>query len=128
MLITLAVLAVAAVYVYRRYVPVPGLRMMNCSELHAARVERPDLKLVDVRDVSEFMANPKCDMINISLGRLPYVWDTVLKPGDDIVIVTPKRSDGFIAARKLRKAGFTSLAFLVEECTSCSSFKTPTLG
>lgn len=128
MLIALAVLVAAAVFLYRRYIPVSGLRMMKCSELHAARIERPDLKLVDVRDVSEFMADPKSDMINISLGRLPYVWDTVLKPDDEIVIVTPNRADGFIAARKLRKAGFTSLAYLVEECTSCSSFKTPTLS
>lgn len=44
-----------------------------------------------------------------------------LKPDDSVVIVTPKRSDGILAARKLKKAGFTSLFYLQEDCTACNS-------
>ncbi|MGW8825287.1 rhodanese-like domain-containing protein [Paenibacillus lautus] len=106
---------------YRRYVPITGLRFMKCSDLRLAQKECPNLKVLDVRDVSEFMECPRKETINISLGRLPYVWEKELKPDDSVVIVTPKRSDGILAARKLKKAGFTSLFYLQEDCTACNS-------
>lgn len=96
---------------------------MKCSDLRLAQKECPELKLLDVRDVSEFMANPWKETINISLGRLSYVWDQELKPDDSVVIVTPKRSTGFLAARKLKKAGFTSIFYLQEDCTACNSLQ-----
>lgn len=108
---------------YRRYVPITGLRFMKCSDLRQAQKECPNLKMLDVRDVSEYMASPRKETINISLGRLPYVWEQELKPDDAVVIVTPKRSDGILAARKLKKAGFTSLFYLQEDCTACNSMQ-----
>ena len=82
---------------YRRYVPISGLRFMKCSDLRQAQKECPNLKVLDVRDVSDYMACPRKETINISLGRLPYVWEQELKPDDSVVIVTPKRSDGILA-------------------------------
>ncbi|MBT2760210.1 rhodanese-like domain-containing protein [Paenibacillus sp. ISL-20] len=108
---------------YRRYVPITGLRFMKCSELRQAQKECPNLKVLDVRDVTEYMACPQKETINISLGRLPYVWEQELRPDDSVVIVTPKRSDGILAARKLKKAGFTSLFYLQEDCTACNSMQ-----
>ncbi|WP_234972854.1 rhodanese-like domain-containing protein [Paenibacillus vortex] len=123
-LIALAVFMVFLfVLYYRRYVPITGLRFMKCSDLRLAQKECPELKLLDVRDVSEFMANPWKETINISLGRLSYVWDQELKTDDSVVIVTPKRSAGFLAARKLKKAGFTSIFYLQEDCTACNSLQ-----
>ncbi|WP_342574190.1 rhodanese-like domain-containing protein [Paenibacillus sp. FSL M8-0142] len=128
MLIAFAFLIAAFVVLYRRYVPIADLQLMKCSDLQQARKECPDLKLLDVRDVSEFTPDPHKEMINISLGRLPYVWEKELRPGDHVVIVTPKRSDGFLAARKLKKAGFRTLSYLQEDCKGCQSVRRPTLN
>lgn len=124
MLIALAVVMISIIGLYyRRHVPISGLRFMKCSDLRLALKKCPDLKMLDVRDVSEYMANPRKETINISLGRLSYVWEKELNPDDAVVIVSPKRSDGILAARKLKKAGFTSLFYLQEDCTACDSMK-----
>lgn len=123
-LIALAVIMMGILGLYyRRYVPISGLRFMKCSDLRLALKKCPDLKMLDVRDVSEYMANPRKETINISLGRLSYVWEKELNPADAVVIVTPKRSDGILAARKLKRAGFTSLFYLQEDCNTCNSSK-----
>ncbi|MGG3281524.1 rhodanese-like domain-containing protein [Paenibacillus solani] len=124
MLIALAVVMISIIGLYyRRHVPISGLRFMKCSDLRLAQKKCPDLKMLDVRDGSEYMANPRKETINISLGRLSYVWEKELNPDDAVVIVSPKRSDGILAARKLKKAGFTSLFYLQEDCTACDSMK-----
>lgn len=120
--LTVVVISIFGLY-YRRYVPISGLRFMKCSDLQFVQKRCPDLKMVDVRDVSEYMESPRKETINISLGRLSYVWEKELNPDDAVVIVTPKRSDGILAARKLRKAGFRSLFYLQEDCTACESVK-----
>ncbi|MFC7680273.1 rhodanese-like domain-containing protein [Paenibacillus sp. GCM10028914] len=100
-----------------------GLKLMKCSELAQAKQERPNLKVLDVRDVSEYTADHSHikESVNISLGRLPYVWDKELNPEDEVIIVTPKWSEGILAARKLKKAGFTSLSYLTDNCKGCPS-------
>lgn len=109
------------IYAYRRSVPVNGLKLMKCSELVQAKQERPHLKVLDVRDVSEYTADVSHikESVNISLGRLPFVWDKELSPDDEVIIVTPKWSDGILAARKLKRAGFTSLSYLTDDCQRC---------
>lgn len=121
MLFAFALFMIVLVALYRRYVPIADLRLMKCSDLHQARKECPNLKMLDVRDVSEYTPDPRKETINISLGRLPYVWEKELRPGDHVVIVTPKRSDGLRAARKLKRAGFRSLSYLQEDCRACQS-------
>ncbi|GAB6930273.1 hypothetical protein JCM10914A_42560 [Paenibacillus sp. JCM 10914] len=111
------------IVLYRRYVPLSGLQQMKCSELHQAQDACPELKMLDVRDVSEFTPDPKQGSINISLGRLSYVWQMELDPKDHVVIVTPRRSEGYLAARKLKKAGFTSLFYLQEDCGTCHAMQ-----
>lgn len=113
--------AMLLVYAYRRWVPMHGLKLMKCSELVQAKKDRPNLKVLDVRDVSEYTAYHIKESVNISLGRLPFVWDKELSPEDEVIIVTPKRSEGFLAARKLKKVGFKSLSYLTDDCKSCMS-------
>ncbi|WP_054957870.1 rhodanese-like domain-containing protein [Paenibacillus dakarensis] len=116
-------ISVLLIYTYRRWVPISGLKLMKCSELAKARKERPHLKVLDVRDVSEYTADAGHikESVNISLGRLPFVWDKELSPEDEVIIVTPKRSEGLLAARKLKKFGFQSLSYLTDDCRECSS-------
>lgn len=116
-------ISVFLIYAYRRWVPINGLKLMKCSELAQAKQERPHLKVLDVRDVSEYTADASHikESVNISVGRLPFVWDQELSPEDEVIIVTPKWSDGILAARKLKKAGFTSLFYLTDDCNRCPS-------
>lgn len=112
-------------YAYRRLVPINGLKLMKCSELAEAKKIRPNLKVLDVRDVSEYTADADHikESVNISLGRLPFVWDKELSPEDEVIIVTPKWSEGILAARKLKRAGFTSLSYLTDDCECCHSIR-----
>lgn len=106
------------VYAYRRLVPIHGLRLVKCSDLEQVKKHSRNLKLLDVRDVSEYEAD-QChskESVNISLGRLSFVWEQALNPEDEVVIFAPKKSEGYLAARKLKRAGFTSLSYLTEEC------------
>ena len=114
---------VLLVFAYRRLVPIHGLKKVKCSDLEQAQKQTPNLKLLDVRDVSEYEADDYHlkESINISVGRLSFVWDKELNPGDEVVIYAPKKSAGYLAARKLKKAGFTSLSYLSENCRCCSS-------
>lgn len=111
------------IYAYRRLVPIHGLKLVKCSDLEQAKKHSRNLKLLDVRDVSEYEAD-HCHLkesVNISLGRLPFVWEQSLSPEDEVIILAPKKSEGYLAARKLKKAGFTSLSYLTEECRCCPS-------
>ncbi|SMF86073.1 Rhodanese-related sulfurtransferase [Paenibacillus uliginis N3/975] len=113
--------AMLLVYAYRRWVPIHGLKLMKCSELTQAKKDHPNLKVLDVRDVSEYTACHLKESVNISLGRLPFVWDKELSTEDEVIIVTPNRSEGLLAARKLKKVGFKSLFYLTDDCHSCTS-------
>ncbi|WP_234032757.1 rhodanese-like domain-containing protein [Paenibacillus faecalis] len=121
MLFVYMIAAMLLVYAYRRSVPVHGLKLVKCSELAQAKKERPQLKVLDVRDVSEYTANHLEESVNISLGRLSFVWDKELSPEDEVIIVTPKWSEGLLAARKLKKNGFKSLSYLTDDCHACMS-------
>lgn len=66
----------------------------------------PTSKLLDVRDMTDFEAAHIADSINISLGRLPYVWEKELSPEDEVILLADSCLKGRKAARILRKRGF----------------------
>lgn len=66
----------------------------------------PTLKLLDVRDMTDFEVAHIPYSINISLGRLPYVWEKELSPEDEVILLADSCSNSRKAARILRKRGF----------------------
>ncbi|MNW53452.1 hypothetical protein D3C74_310130 [compost metagenome] len=56
--------------------------------------------------MTDFEAAHIADSINISLGRLPYVWEKELSPEDEIILLADSCLKSGKAARILRKRGF----------------------
>ncbi|WP_379152393.1 rhodanese-like domain-containing protein [Paenibacillus sp. sgz5001063] len=75
--------------------------------------ERLNLKMLDVRDASDYLEEHISGSINISLGRLPYVWQHDLVPDDSVLILSNNWYQSNKAARILRKHGFRCL-FVIE--------------
>ncbi|WP_410511293.1 rhodanese-like domain-containing protein [Paenibacillus sp. BR2-3] len=68
-----------------------------------------NLKMLDVRDASDYLKEHIPGSINISLGRLPYVWQHDLSPDDDVLILSNNWYQINKAARILRRHRFHSL-------------------
>ncbi|WP_425464482.1 rhodanese-like domain-containing protein [Paenibacillus oralis] len=69
----------------------------------------PSIKFLDVRDVTEFDRTHIPDSINISLGRLPFLWHKELSPGDEVMILADSCFKSRKAARILQRKGFRKL-------------------
>ncbi|WP_074100654.1 rhodanese-like domain-containing protein [Paenibacillus sp. P3E] len=82
--------------------------------LKSSEIQVPDpIKLLDIRDVSDFDKGHVPESINISLGRLPFVWEKDLSPKDSVVILTGQYLKGKKATRILQKKGFRDLYLVV---------------
>lgn len=82
------------------------VNQLNCIE---AKGRNRSLKLLDVRDASEYLTGHIPGSINISTGRLPYVWQLNLSPDDDVVILSDNAHQRNKSARILRKHEFRHL-------------------
>ncbi|SFF47014.1 Rhodanese-related sulfurtransferase [Paenibacillus algorifonticola] len=89
--------------------PLPNLKLIDYQEFLKRREEFREYKVIDIRDAVEYLAEPTAGTINISLGRLPYVWKKHLVREDNVIICSTKVFKSRKAARILRKQGFGSL-------------------
>lgn len=82
--------------------------------LKSREIQVPDpIKLLDIRDGSDFDKGHVPESINISLGRLPFVWEKEFSPKDSVVILTNQYLKGKKASRILQKRGFQDLYLVV---------------
>lgn len=90
------------------------LRSVTMLSLKSNPIQVPDpIKWLDIRDSSDFEKEHVPESINISLGRLPFVWGKDLSPKDSVIILTDQYFKGKKAVRILRKQGFEDLYLLV---------------
>ncbi|MGN7759971.1 rhodanese-like domain-containing protein [Paenibacillus sp. 22594] len=89
----------------RQIWPVRSLSYINARDWVQAK-ERLNLKMLDVRDASDYLEEHISGSINISLGRLPFVWQHDLSPDDGVIILSNTGYHSNKAARILRKHGF----------------------
>ncbi|WP_068618562.1 rhodanese-like domain-containing protein [Paenibacillus tuaregi] len=111
MLVLIILAAVSALWYIRGIWPVKGLSYIDPDTLRQSD-SKGDQKLVDVRDAYDFQ---KCHLqgaINISIGRLPFVWRKEISSGDSVVILADSLRKSRKAARILRKNGFENLKAL----------------
>ncbi|WP_052416430.1 rhodanese-like domain-containing protein [Paenibacillus sp. FSL R5-0912] len=92
----------------RQLWPVRSLSYMNAHDWVQEK-DNLNLKMLDVRDASDYLEGHISGSINISLGRLPYVWQHDLFPDDKVLILSKNWYQSNKAARILRKYGFHSL-------------------
>lgn len=109
-MITLLYFLTGAVVLWllRQLWPVHSVSYMNAHNWVQAK-ESLNLKMLDVRDASDYLEGHISGSINISLGRLPYVWQHDLFPDDNVLILSNNWYQSNKAARILRKHGFHSL-------------------
>ncbi|WP_138752694.1 rhodanese-like domain-containing protein [Paenibacillus sinopodophylli] len=97
----------------RQLWPLSNIKYINEQDFKRLQVKFRVYKVVDLRDASEFYSNPRSGTINISLGRLPYVWKKHLDPEEHVFILSQGLFKTKKAARILRKQGFSCL-YVVE--------------
>ncbi|MGG4147114.1 rhodanese-like domain-containing protein [Paenibacillus algorifonticola] len=107
-LIFLAVIIVMFVFI-RQLWPLPNLKHIDYQDFLKRRDEFREYKVIDIRDSLEYLADPTAGTINISLGRLPYVWKKHLVREDNVIILSTRAFKSKKAARILRKRGFEFL-------------------
>ncbi|MCM3171995.1 MULTISPECIES: rhodanese-like domain-containing protein [Paenibacillus] len=93
----------------RQLWPLSNLQYVSGQEFKKLQIEFLDYKVVDIRDSSQFSSEPTNGTINISLGRLPYVWQKHITPGEHIFILSQGKFKTKKAARILLKRGFRNL-------------------
>ncbi|ANS74404.1 hypothetical protein AWM70_07265 [Paenibacillus yonginensis] len=97
------------VWLVRQLWPLQYLSFVDIGDWKNKRKQCPEMKLLDVRDTSDFQQLHLPCSVNISLGRLPYVWRKALSPEQCVVIVSAHPFKTKKAARILRKKGFHKL-------------------
>ncbi|WP_068782812.1 rhodanese-like domain-containing protein [Paenibacillus phocaensis] len=95
-------------YLLRVMWPVPGLTFVKAAALCGTGLP-PQTKKLDVRDASYYEECHLDGTVNISLGRLPFVWNKELSPEDPVLILADRRLAVMKAARILRRRGFKQL-------------------
>ncbi|MGG6313133.1 rhodanese-like domain-containing protein [Paenibacillus macerans] len=116
-MITAVIVSLAAIggYLLRRLWPVRGLTYLGDAALNCGSALPPETKKLDIRDASFYEECHMDGTLNISLGRLPFVWEKELSPADPVLILSDRRYDTLKAARILRRRGFRQLYALQGE-------------
>lgn len=110
MLLLLLLMFVALVWYIRSLWPVKGLSYVDADSIRETAVSHH--KLLDVRDAYDY---EKCHIqgsINISIGRLPFVWRKDISAEDSVLILADSMRKSRKAARILKKHGFQQLKAL----------------
>lgn len=102
-------LAIVVLFLINRFRPVKGLKDINKETLLRKIKDKENIKIVDVREPSEFSSNHIKGAINIPLGRLSYVTGQDLNKDDHIVLVCLSGNRSKQGARKLAKKGYPHL-------------------
>lgn len=108
--ILLSILIVFSIVRFLRYAwPVRSLSYVEARDVRELADQTLEMKMLDVRDAADYEKDSIRGSINISLGRLPYVWQHCLSPGDSVLILADRYYKRNKAARILYKQGFRKL-------------------
>lgn len=108
--IVLSILIVFSIVRFLRYAwPVRSLSYIEAREVRELAVQSLDMKMLDVRDAVDYEKDSIRGSINISLGRLAFVWQHCLSPDDSVLILAESYYKRNKAARILYKQGFRKL-------------------
>ncbi|MEK5253318.1 MULTISPECIES: rhodanese-like domain-containing protein [unclassified Paenibacillus] len=108
-IILFVLLVISLVRVLRYAWPVRSLSFVEARDVRELADQSLDMKMLDVRDAVDYEKNNIRGSINISLGRLAYVWQHCLSPGDSVLILADSYYKRNKAARILYKQGFRKL-------------------
>ncbi len=89
--------------------PVGSLTYVGASRVCEIVDQSVAMKMLDVRDAVDYQKNNVRGSINISLGRLAYVWQHSLSPDDSVLILAGSYYKSNKAARILQRQGFRKL-------------------
>ncbi|GGF70376.1 hypothetical protein GCM10010912_14420 [Paenibacillus albidus] len=95
--------------------PLRALTFIRSEEWDPFRKRWENVKILDVRDASEYSIRHIPGSINISIGRLPFLWSKNLAPNDEVIIFSSSWVQGKKAARILARRGFQDL-YAVRSC------------
>ncbi|UOK60868.1 hypothetical protein MT997_19610 [Paenibacillus sp. OVF10] len=95
--------------VVRQFWPLRNLEYIDYQVFLRHERDFRQYKVIDIRDATDYMANPTPDTINISLGRLAFTWEKYLLREDNVIIMSPGMLKSKKAVRILRKHGFECL-------------------
>ncbi|XOJ02065.1 rhodanese-like domain-containing protein [Paenibacillus polymyxa] len=95
--------------VVRQFWPLRNLEYIDYEVFLRHERDFRQYKVIDIRDATDYMANPTPDTINISLGRLAFTWEKYLLREDNVIIMSPGMLQSKKAVRILRKHGFACL-------------------
>ncbi|WP_410770878.1 rhodanese-like domain-containing protein [Fontibacillus sp. BL9] len=99
----------AGLWLVRRFWPVKGLAYVEASKLRETPELTGQAKMIDVRDAFFYEQCHVNGAINISIGRLPYLWDKELSPDEPVVILSDSLLQSKKAARLLKSRGFREI-------------------
>ncbi|OMD41202.1 rhodanese-like domain-containing protein [Paenibacillus odorifer] len=108
-IILFVLLVMSLVRVLRYAWPVRSLSFVEARDVRELADQSLDMKMLDVRDAVDYEKNNIRGSINISLGRLAYVWQHCLSPRDSVLILADSYYKRNKAARILYKQGFRKL-------------------
>ncbi|WP_340007623.1 rhodanese-like domain-containing protein [Paenibacillus sp. FSL K6-0276] len=108
--IILSILIVINIVRVLRYAwPIRSLSYVEVRDVHKLADQSLAMKMLDVRDAVEYQQDSIRGSINISLGRLAYVWQHCLSTDDSVLILADSYYKRNKAARILYKQGFRKL-------------------
>ncbi|WP_195724276.1 rhodanese-like domain-containing protein [Paenibacillus monticola] len=102
-------LALIIIWALRQAWPVNSLSYVDVHRVRQGIEIPATVKLVDIRDAVEYQKDNVRGSMNISLGRLPYVWNKGLSPEDSVLILADNPCKSNKAARILHKRGFRNM-------------------
>ncbi|MFD1177422.1 rhodanese-like domain-containing protein [Paenibacillus puldeungensis] len=127
MLIGYILLGALGVWLLWRFWPVKGLNFIDPNTLcDDTELPKQVIKL-DIRDASFYQECHMNGSINISLGRLPFVWRKELSPEEPVLILSDSKYTIKKAARMLRRRGFQQLYALRGDVCRVKAIVTPCL-
>jgi rhodanese-related sulfurtransferase len=103
------VLILSIVRFLRNAWPVRSLLYIEARDVRELAAQTLDMKMLDVRDAVDYEKESIRGSINISQGRLAYVWQHCLSPDDSVLILAGSYYKRNKAARILYKQGFRKL-------------------
>lgn len=93
----------------RNLLPVKGLAYVDASILNGASGLPQETRMLDVRDEIFYRECHVQGAINISIGRLPFVWRNELSPSEPVLILSDSKIKSKKAARLLKSRGFRQI-------------------
>ncbi|MNJ42597.1 molybdopterin biosynthesis protein MoeB [compost metagenome] len=93
----------------RNLLPVKGLAYVDASILNDTSELPEETRMLDVRDEVFYRECHVQGAINISIGRLPFVWSNELSPNEPILILSDSNIKSKRAARLLKSRGFRQI-------------------